>query len=124
MAEGRVSQIVPQGNGLCQIFIQPKCPGNGACHLCHFQRVGQASAVMIPFRSQKDLGLKLQPSESLAVNNAIPIPLKIRPQGAGSHRLFPSPAIDVFHRQGRQAPLLFRLKLFPDGHASSLPFCK
>ena len=97
MAERGVPQIVPQGNSLRQIFIQPKCPGDGACHLCHFQRVGQASAVMIPFRSQKDLGLKLQPSEGLAVNNAIPIPLEVRPQGAGSHRLFPSATVAVFH---------------------------
>ena len=50
MSKRRVPQIMPQRNGLCQIFIEPQGPGNGAGNLGNLQRMGQPGAVMVSLR--------------------------------------------------------------------------
>ena len=77
--KGRVPQIMPQRDGFGQIFVQPQAPGQRPGHLRHLQRVGQAGAVMVAHGGKKHLRLVFQPPEALAVNDAVPIPLKIRP---------------------------------------------
>ena len=52
-------------------------------HLRHFQRVGQPGAVVVAHRGEKDLRFIFQPPEALAMNDPIPIPLKIRPHVVG-----------------------------------------
>ena len=42
MPKGRMSQIVPQGNGLNQILVQPQAPPDGPRDLRNLQRMGQA----------------------------------------------------------------------------------
>jgi hypothetical protein len=63
MAKRSVSQIVTQGNGFGQIFIQPQSLGHSSGDLRDFKRVGQAGAVVIAKRSHKHLGFVLQSSE-------------------------------------------------------------
>jgi len=92
MAEGRMAQIVAQGYGLGQVFVQAQGPGYGARYLGHFQGVGEAGAKMVAFGSDKDLGLMLQPAEGLAMNNPVAIPLEFGPHPAGFLRPLPSPA--------------------------------
>ena len=76
VAEGGMAQIVAQGDGLGEILIEPQSPGDGAGYAGHFQRMGQAGAVMVTLRMQKYLGLMAQPAESLGVGHPIHIPLE------------------------------------------------
>ena len=57
MTEGSVSQVVAQGDGLGELFVQAQRPGQGTRYLAHLQGVGHARAVVIPARSQEHLGL-------------------------------------------------------------------
>ena len=59
VAEGRVPQVMAQGDGLGQILVQAQSAGDRAGDLGDFQRVGQAGAVVVALRGEKDLGLLL-----------------------------------------------------------------
>ena len=50
-----MAQIVAERDGLGQVLIQAQCAGNCACDLRDLQRMGQAGAVVVAFRGQKDL---------------------------------------------------------------------
>ena len=79
VAERRVAEIVAERDRLGELFVQPQhlgdCPGN----LRHLERVRQARAVVIAGRREEHLRLVLQPSERLAVDDAVPVTLKRRP---------------------------------------------
>ena len=75
VAKRRVPKIVPHGNGLRQILVQPKRLGNGSGDSGNFKGVGQPGAVVVTLRLQKDLRLVHQPPERLAVDDTIRIPL-------------------------------------------------
>ena len=121
MTEGRMPQIMAQGDGLGQILIETQCPGNGAGNLGDLQSMGQPGAVMIPFRREKDLRFLLQPPKRLAVDDPVPVPLE-----AGPHlvRCFRAAASAAGLAQGgiaAQGQALNRLGLFADGHGVSFP---
>ena len=59
MSEGRMSQIVAQCNGLCQILIETQRLRYGSGVLGNLQGMGQTIAIMVSFRCQKHLGLTL-----------------------------------------------------------------
>ena len=80
MTKGGVPQVMPHGNGLCQILVQSQRPGHGAGNAGHFQRVGHAGAVVVSLRAEEHLGFVHQAAECLAVDNAVVIPLE-----AGAH---------------------------------------
>ena len=90
MAEGRMTQVMAQGNSLSQIFIQRQGPGDGSCDPGNLNGVGHAGAVMVTLRPQKHLGFVHQPAKRLAVNNSVRIPLI-----AGAHIHF---FHDIAHR--------------------------
>ena len=48
VAEGGMSQIVPQRDRLRQVFVEGEGARDGAGDLRHVQRVGQAGDVVIP----------------------------------------------------------------------------
>ena len=50
MAEGRVAQIVPHGNGLGEVLVQLQGARDGARNLAHLQRVRQPRAVVVALR--------------------------------------------------------------------------
>ena len=86
MAVGSMPQVVPQGDGFGQVFIQAEGTGQRPCNLGHLKRVGQAGPVMIPFRRKKNLGLEFQPAEGFAVDDPVPVPLELRPQVVRGNR--------------------------------------
>ena len=47
VAERRMAEVVRQGDGLGQVFVEAELPGDGAADLGDFQRVRQAGAVMV-----------------------------------------------------------------------------
>ena len=83
VAKGRVSEVVPQGDGLRQVLVEPQGPGDGAGNLCHLEGVDEARAIVVAFRRKKDLRLVGKPAEALAVEDAVPIALEASAQGVG-----------------------------------------
>ena len=79
MAERRVAQIMRQCNGFGEVLVQAQGPRNGPRDLAHFQRVRQTRAVMVALRRKEHLRLLLQPAECLAMDDAVPVPLKAGP---------------------------------------------
>ena len=83
MAEGRMSQIMSQGDGFGQVLVQKHGPGDGAGNLGHFQGMGQPGAVLVPRWIEKNLGLVFEPPKGVAEKDAVLIHLKCRANGTG-----------------------------------------
>lgn len=93
MSEGRMPQIMPQGNGLNQIIIQPQGLRNGSGSLRNFQGMGQTVPVVVALRRQKDLGLILQSPKGLTVQDPVTVPLVDCPDITLLLITIPSPAV-------------------------------
>jgi hypothetical protein len=76
MTEGGMPEIMPQGYGLREVFVQTQGLGHGARDLRYFQRVGQAGAIVIAERYEEYLRLVFEPPERLGVDDAIAIALE------------------------------------------------
>ncbi len=90
MAEGRMAQVVGEGDGLGQIVVQAQGLGDRAGHLSHLQRVGQAGAEMVAFVRHEDLGLLLQAAKGRAMDDAVAVAGEGRAGAAVG--LWPAPA--------------------------------
>ena len=90
VAERRVAEIVAERDRFGQLLVQPQHLGDRARDLRHLERVRQPRAVVIAGRREEHLRLVLQPAERLAVDDAVAVALKRRP--------------DVVFRLGRRRP--------------------
>ena len=81
MAKGRVTEVVPQGDGLSQVLVEPERPRDGSSHLGHLEGVDEPRAVVVPLGGQKHLRLVGKPAEALAVEDAVPVALEASAQG-------------------------------------------
>ena len=75
MAEGRVAQIVRQGQGFGKILVQPQLPGDGAGDLGDLDGMGQPRPELVAFVVDEDLRLVLQPPEGGGMDDPVPVPL-------------------------------------------------
>ena len=116
MAEGRVTQIVPERDRLGQLFVEAQHLGDAARDLRDLEGVRQPRPVMIAGRREEDLRLVLQAAEGLAVDHAVAIALEGRPNRI--LRLRPQPAAAVGALGGlRREDLAFALlELLADDH--------
>jgi hypothetical protein len=57
MAEGGMTQIMPQGNSFSKVLIKIQCPSDSPGDLGYFKGMGQTGDVMITLGSDEDLGL-------------------------------------------------------------------
>ena len=108
MTERGMSQIVRQGNGLGEFFIQAKSARDGAGDLAHLYRVCQTRPVMIPLMIHKNLGLVFKPPERLRVDDPVAIALKGRPHVVLGLRMLPPETIGAMGGKRRQQ-ILFPL---------------
>jgi len=67
MPERCVSNIVSQGDGFGQVFIERQRAGNGAGNLGDFNRVREAGTEQVAFVIDENLGLVFQPTEGRCV---------------------------------------------------------
>ncbi len=86
VAEGSVAQIVAEGDGLGQVFVETERPGGRPGDAGHLQRVRQPGAVVVALGRDEDLGLVLEPPERLAVDDAVAVALVGRAESAGFFR--------------------------------------
>jgi hypothetical protein len=90
MAEGSMSQVMPEGNCLSYVLVEVKGSGYGPGYLRNLQRVGKPCHVVVTQGGNKDLCLMLEPAKSLAVDNPVPVTLKGSPYRTGFLRLEPT----------------------------------
>jgi hypothetical protein len=71
-----VAEIMSKNNSLGEVLIEGQGSCYGAPNLSDFEGMSEATAIIIAFVIDEDLGLVGQASESVGVNNAITITLK------------------------------------------------
>ena len=113
VAEGGVTEIVAETDGLDEVLVEEERPTDGAGDLRHLEGVGEAGPVVVAGGSDKDLGLVHQPAKALAVEDAIAVALKRGPQVGlwfwrGALRASARPA------GGRENLLFARFQAFPN----------
>ena len=79
VAERRVPEIVAERDRFGELLVQPQHLGDRAGDLRHLERVRQPRAVVVAGRREEHLRLVLEPAERLAVDDAIAVALKRRP---------------------------------------------
>jgi hypothetical protein len=76
MAEGRMAEVMTQGNRFGEVFVQAQGSSHSPGDLAYFKGMSQSGSVVVPFRREKNLRLILQATESFTIQNAISINLK------------------------------------------------
>ena len=79
VSEGRMSDVVQQGQRLDQVLIQPQGSPDRAGDRRHFHRVGQSGATVVAQVAGEDLRLAAQTAKGRRVQNPVTIPLKRTP---------------------------------------------
>ncbi len=75
MAERRVAEIMGERQRLGQILVQRQHAREAAGDLGHFQRMGQARAVIVAFMLDEDLGLVLEAAKGGGMDDAVAVAL-------------------------------------------------
>ena len=81
VAEWRVAQVMRQGDGFHQIFIQAQVARDGAAHLRHFQAVRQARAEQVSLVIEENLGLVFEAAEGRGMDDAVAVALELAARG-------------------------------------------
>ncbi len=87
MAEGRMAQIMGQGQGLAQVLVQMQIAADGTRDLRNLERMGQPGAEEIALVIDEHLGLVGQPPEGHGMDDAVPVALKGAAGGAVALRM-------------------------------------
>ena len=72
-------EVMPQSDGLDQVFIESKSPSNRTGDLRYFERVGQTRAVVVAGGREKDL--VYASNGERPCSDSIPVPLESCPKG-------------------------------------------
>ena len=78
VAERRVAEVVPETDGLGEIFVEFERAGDRAREPRDLERVRQARAVMVALRAQEHLRLVFQAAERFRVRDAVDVALEAR----------------------------------------------
>jgi len=81
VSEGRVSDVMDEGEGFGEVFVQTEGGGSGAGDLGDLDGVGEAAAKVVRGSAGEDLGFAGEPTEGASLNDALPIPLDGRAGG-------------------------------------------
>jgi len=73
MAEGRMADVVSEGENFGKLGIETESGGDGAGDLRNFERVRQAIAEVIGVANGEDLGFGFEAAESAGVDDAVAI---------------------------------------------------
>ena len=112
--ERRVAEIVAERDRFGQLLVQPQHLGDGPRDLRHLERVRQPRAVVVAGRREEHLRLVLEPPERLAVDDAIAIALKRRPDVVFALGAQAAARVGALGRLRREDLALARLELFAE----------
>ena len=127
VAEGRVPQVVPQGDRLGQVLVELERPRHRPGDPGRLERVREPGAVVVALGRDEDLGLVLEPAERLRVHDPVAVALERR---AERRVLLRDGAASGIGARGerRERPLLERLDALPEarcgggrGHGAIVP---
>ena len=82
VAEGGVAEIMGERHRLGQFLIEAQRARDGARHLRHLERMGQARPEQVALALDEDLGLLLEPAERAGVDDPVAVALKAGAEGA------------------------------------------
>ena len=82
VAEGRVPEVVAEPDRLGQVLVEAERAGDGAGDPAGLQRVGEAGPVVVALGGDEDLGLVLEATKGLGVDDPVAVALERRPQRA------------------------------------------
>ena len=74
--ERRVAEIVPKGNRLDEVLVEPEGPAERPGNLGHLQGVRQPGAEVVMLVGHEHLGLEVQPAKGGAVDYPVPVALE------------------------------------------------
>jgi len=83
VAEGRMADVVDQGQRFDQVTVQSELGGDGTRDLRDFDGVGQAIAKVVGVAARENLSLRLQTAEGAGMDDAVAVALKIVAVGMG-----------------------------------------
>jgi hypothetical protein len=98
MAKRRVAEIMGQGQGFGEIFIETQRACSGPPNLGNFDGMGKPGPVVIALVINENLGLVLQAPKGGGMNDAVPVTLERGPWRALGFSKQPSPALLRFGR--------------------------
>jgi len=93
VAEGRMADVVDQGQRLDQVAVQSELGGDGTRDLRDFDGVGQAIAKVVGVAAGENLGLRFQASEGPSMDDTVAVALKIVAVGMGEFGMAASAGI-------------------------------
>ena len=79
VTERRVTEVVTEADRLDQVLVEPQGAGHGAGDLADLERMGQPRPVVVAARGHEHLGLVLEATKRLGVDDSVAIALKRRP---------------------------------------------
>ena len=82
MATRAMPTVVTECNGFGQYLIEPKSSADRGCYLGNFERMGEASALVV-FGEDKDLGFAGKTAKGGGVEDAISVAFKTGAEGIG-----------------------------------------
>ena len=123
MAKRGVAQVVRQGNGFDQVFVELQRARHGAAQLRHFQRMREARAKQVALVVQKDLGFVDQAPKRGAMHDAVAVALKLGTRGRRGLRKAPPARVRRVAGVGRehQAPVAQQASITARTRASGAP---
>jgi hypothetical protein len=76
-----MSNVVAQGDGFGEVFIQSERPTDGARDLAHFEGMGEASSEVVAGGGNENLSLVFKPPECFGMEDSIAVTLERRSNG-------------------------------------------
>ena len=116
MSEGRMAQIMPQGDGLRQILIQAQRSGDRPGDLRHLQGMRQPGTVVISLGTQEHLRLMFHSAKGFRVQDPVPVPLIHSSDITLSFFSFPSPRFCTEGCIGTEKLFFSQLRFFTYCH--------
>jgi hypothetical protein len=82
MAKGGMADVMDQGEGLGEVFVEAECGGGGASDLRDLNSMGEATAEVVGGATGEDLGFSCEATEGASLHNALTVALEGRARGA------------------------------------------
>ena len=116
VAKRRMPEVVAEGNGFGQVFVQAQGARNGTPDLRNFEGMGQAGAVVVALRGDEYLRLVGQAAKRLGMDDAVAVTLETGAVRAGGQGPLPSSGGGGARRPAAQRLRFLRFDSFTDRH--------
>src|ERR1700692_229824 len=102
VAEGRMAEVVDQGERFSQIDVEAERRGDSARDLRNFNRVSEAIAEVVGIAARENLRFVFETAKGAGVDDAVAVALKVVAIGMGRFGEAASAGLFYLHRVGGQ----------------------